>query len=511
MSEKIYIFDTTLRDGEQAPRCSLTAREKMQVAFQLERLGVDIIEAGFAASSPGDFASVKEIAEAVKKCSVASLARCKKEDIEAAGKALQNAAKPRIHVFLATSEIHMKHKLRKSQDEVLAMACDGVRLARTFVEDVEFSAEDASRSDKEFLCKVVEEVINAGARTVNIPDTTGYAIPQEYGALIAYIFKHVPNIGKAVISVHCHNDLGMGVANSLAAVSGGARQIECTVNGLGERAGNASLEEIVMAIQTRKDFFGDLYTGIDTKQLVPASRLVRTLTGVPVPPNKAVVGDNAFAHESGIHQDGILKERLTYEIMSPQDVGWDASKLILGKHSGRHAFRERLGILGFELADNDMDKAFAAFKELADKKKEIFDEDLIAIVEDQFSVNVQEDYKLRYLSASSGNTMVPTATVILEDSDGKQHQDASCGDGPVDAVYKTVDRITGIKTKLVEYSLRAVTSGKDAQGEAVLALEYEGKTFAGKASSTDTIEASAKAYLNAVNKIIKYRRSHQDQ
>ena len=497
--EKLIIFDTTLRDGEQCPGASLEPLEKLEVARQLERLGVDVIEAGFPIASPGDFEAVKMIAQEIRRPTLCGLARAVEKDIERAAEAVRSARRPRIHVFIATSPIHMKYKLRKAESEILRIAGESVRYAKKFVEDVEFSPEDAARSKEEFLFRVIEKAISAGATTVNIPDTVGYTTPLEFGALIRSIRDNVPNIHKAVISVHCHNDLGLAVANSLSAVLNGARQVECTVNGIGERAGNASLEEVVMGIRIRKDVY-PVYTDVNTREIVKASRLVSGLTGLLVQPNKAVVGSNAFRHESGIHQDGILKRRVTYEIINPAEVGYGDSKLVLGKHSGRHAFTERLKKLGFHLTRSQTERAFEEFKKLADKKKEVFDGDLAAIIEGEIT-KVPEIYELDYVHTSSGTGTVPTATVRLK-TKGKIVQDASSGDGPVDACYKTIDRITGIKGKLLDYSLRAITGGKDAQGEVTLRVKFEDEVITGRGTSTDIIEASAKAYLSAMNKYL---------
>ena len=497
---KITIFDTTLRDGEQSPGASLNHKAKIEIAKQLEAIGVDVIEAGFPISSPGDFEAVKAVAREIKRSSVCALARAVKADIDSAYKAVKRAKKPRIHVFLATSKIHMKYKLKKAEEEILKTAAWAVKYARSKVKDVEFSPEDASRSDKNFLYRVIEAVIDAGATTVNIPDTVGYSTPYEFGKLIKGIQENVPNIHKAVISVHCHNDLGLGVANSLAAVLNGARQVECTINGLGERAGNASLEEIVMSIATRKDIF-NAKTDIKTKGIYKTSRLVSKLTGINVQPNKAIVGANAFAHEAGIHQDGLLKERRTYEIMKPQDVGFEETKLVLGKHSGRHALKVRLKKMGYTLSEKDTERTFARFKKLADKKKEIFDEDLATIVEDEIGA-MQEVYRLVSFYVLSGNTVTPSATVILKYK-GKNLTANSSGDGPVDACYKAVEKITSIKPKLLNYMLSAVTAGKDALGEVSVRMKIGAKEVNGRGASTDVIEASVKAYLNALNKSIK--------
>ena len=504
MADRVIIFDTTLRDGEQCPGASLNVEQKLEVARQLARLRVDVIEGGFAYASPGDAAAIALMSREVRGPVICSLARSTKADIDAAARALRPARRKRIHVFLATSPIHMQHKLRKSPEEVLTQAAWAVAYARKFSDDVEFSPEDATRSAPAFLYRVLEAVITAGARTVNIPDTVGYAIPEQFGQLIAGIRDQVPNIHHAVISVHCHNDLGLSTANSLAAIANGARQVECTINGLGERAGNASLEELVMTLKTRHDLFG-VETGVDTRQIYRASRLVSQLTGMLVQPNKAIVGGNAFRHESGIHQDGVLKWRSTYEIMTPQEIGWRESQLVLGKHSGRHAFVERLKTLGVALPPPALHRAFAQFKQLADKKKEIFDEDLLALVETEQTA-VPETYRLEYVHTSSGTTTVPTATIRLAVG-GRVIEDAACGDGPVDACCKTIDRITKLAPQLVDYSLRAVTCGQDAQGEVTVRLRAAGgRDVTGRAASTDIIEASAKAYVNAINRLVAQQR-----
>jgi len=497
--KKIIIFDTTLRDGEQSPGASLDTNSKIEIARQLVRLGVDVIEAGFPIASKGDFNAVRKVAGAIKGASICGLARSIKTDIEACAEAVKFARRPRIHIFLATSKIHMQYKLKKAESEILKLASWAVGYGRNFCDDVEFSPEDASRSDRDFLCKVVESVIKAGAKTVNIPDTVGYAMPIEFGELIKIIKTKVPNIGKAVISVHCHNDLGMGVSNSLSAIENGAEQVECTINGIGERAGNASLEEIVMALETRKDIFG-VTTSINKKELYKTSRLVSKLTGIVVQPNKAIVGQNAFSHESGIHQDGMLKKSSTYEIIKPQDVGFGGTRLVLGKHSGRHAFNERLRKLGFELDDKELLKAFERFKSLADKKKEIFDEDLLAIVEDGI-VSIPETYCLEDLHIISGNKVTPKAMIGLKKS-SKLLKKSSSGDGPVDACYKAIDAITGLKFKLMDYSLKSITGGKDALGEVTVRIRSNKDEVYGRGTSTDIIEASAKAYVNAINKLI---------
>ncbi len=502
MKERVYIFDTTLRDGEQSPGVNLNAQEKLDIARQLQKLGVDIIEAGFPIASQGDFEAVKNIAMNVKGVTIAGLARANFNDIDRAWEAVKYAERARIHTFIATSDIHLKHKLRMSREQVLEAAVAAVRHAKKYTEDVEFSAEDAFRSDLDFLCQVVEAAISAGATTVNIPDTVGYATPFEFGEFIKDIIEKVPNIDKAIISVHCHNDLGLAVANSLAAVVNGAQQVECTVNGIGERAGNASLEEVVMALYTRHPYFKKT-TGINKPEIYRTSRMVANLTGMRVQHNKAIVGKNAFAHESGIHQDGVLKERTTYEIMSPETIGLNIKNIVLGKHSGRHAIKDRLLEMGYHLSDEELSKTFVRFKELADKKKEIKDEDLVAIVENEV-LTVPETYSLGYFHILSGTQVIPTATVRLARG-GEILEEAACGDGPVDAIYKAIDKIIGITSTLQFYSLQAVTGGKDALGEVTVKIKPNGgsrKTYLGRGVSTDVLEASAKAYLNAVNKVV---------
>lgn len=498
MPEKIAIFCTTLRDGEQSPGASMNIEEKLIVAQQLERLNVDVIEAGFPISSEGDFEAVKRIAQTVRKPQIAALCRANFKDIDRAWEALKYARNPRIHTFIATSDIHMKYKLRKTREQVLEEAVKAVRYAKRYCDNIEFSAEDATRSDRDFLCQVFEAVINEGATVINVPDTVGYAIPLEYGELIRYIMEHVPNINKVTVSTHCHDDLGLAVANSLMAILNGARQIECTINGIGERAGNTSLEEVVMAIKTRKDFL-NFETQIVTEQIYPTSRLVSQITGIQVPPNKAIVGGNAFAHEAGIHQDGVLKEKLTYEIMRPEEVGIPKSTLVMGKHSGRHAFRQKLKELGFDLNDEELDKAFERFKSIADKKKVVYDEDLVAIVT-QETFKWPERYKLLYLNVVSGTQAVPTATVKME-IDGKIVQDAGFGVGPVDATYQTIAKITNTASKLINYQVKAITGGTDAQGEVMVKLEEGGFTVVGHGAHVDIIVASAEAYINALNKL----------
>ncbi len=507
-AKRIIIFDTTLRDGEQAPGCSLGIEQKLLVAEQLYRLGVDVIEAGFPVSSLGDLEAVKNIAKSVGRQAdppeICGLSRCVKGDIEACAEAVKPAKRPRIHVFLATSDIHLEHKLHMSREQVLARAVESVKLARKFTDSVEFSAEDSTRSDVNFLVQIFEAVIQAGATTINVPDTVGFTIPYEYGELIRTLIDRIPNVDRAVVSTHCQDDLGLSVANSLAAVRAGARQVECTINGLGERAGNTSLEEVVMALKTRKDLF-DVTNRINTKEIAKASRLVCSLTGVVVPPNKAIVGANAFAHSSGIHQDGILKFRQTYEIMDPADVGIEESTLLLTARSGRHALEDRLKRLGYKLTKPQLDEMFVRFKALADKKRYVFDDDLIALQEEE-TAHLGEEYTLEYLHTSSGTGVVPTATIRIKKRGGEVVQEAACGDGPVDAATKAIDKVAGLKPKLTDYSLRAVTSGKDAQGEVSVRIEESGLTILGRGASTDIVEASAKAYLNAVNKVVRAKR-----
>jgi len=497
----VRIFDTTLRDGEQSPGASLNTAEKLQVARALEQLNVDIIEAGFPISSPDDFEAVRAVAGEIAGCTIAGLARCVEADIKRAAEAVEGAAKPRIHVFCATSAIHRKYKLKRAQEEIVKMSVEGVQLAKSFVDDVEFSPEDASRTEIEFLAEVVEACIAAGATTINIPDTVGYATPEHFYQIVAELRKRVPNIDKAILSVHCHNDLGLAVANSLAAVRAGARQVECTINGLGERAGNCSLEEVVMGLKTRQDQYG-VQTRINARRIYPTSRLVSTLTGMPVQRNKAIVGENAFAHEAGIHQHGMLQHSATYEIMNPQDVGIPSSRLVLGKHSGRHAFRDRLEHLGHTLSDAQIDEAFTRFKVLADRKKEVFDEDLEAIVDDMVS-KVPAVWVLEALQTSAGSGVIATATVRMRnEQDGQIVEDAATGDGPVDAAYSAIQRITGVTLKLTDYQLRAITSGRDAQGEVTIEVTHDGMKIRGRSYSTDIIEASANAFVNAVNKVV---------
>jgi len=492
--EKVLIFDTTLRDGEQSPGASLTSREKLHIALQLERLGVDVIEAGFPVSSEDDARAVALIGSSVKKPAVCALARCRESDIAAALRALRKAARPRLHLFLATSEIHRRYKLGKAKSEIVRAAREAVRAAARDIDDIEFSPEDASRTEPDFLAEVCLAVAAEGARTVNIPDTVGYALPWEFGNLIATLRAALPR--SVCVSVHCHNDLGLAVASSLAAVASGARQVECTVNGIGERAGNAALEEIVMALRTRQQVFG-VETGIRTEEIFRTSRLVSSLTGIPVQPNKAIVGENAFRHEAGIHQDGVLKRRETYEIMDPRKIGIGAGELVLGKHSGRHALRNRLEKLGFSLSDARLEDLYRRFKQLADRKKTIEDLDLIAIA-DEATVTARPVYEMVYFHIVSGSSTMPSATISIRK--GKTVlKDAAHGDGPVDALYRAIDRVTGLSPRLSEYRISAITGGKDAQGEVAVCLEIGGQRVVGKGVSTDIIEASAKAYLAAIN------------
>jgi 2-isopropylmalate synthase len=472
--------------------------EKLRVARQLEALGVDIIEAGFPIASEGDFDAVRQIAETIKDSEVAGLARANNEDIDRAWEAIKVAKMPRIHTFISTSDIHLKHQFRKNKDEILDLAVNAVKRAKKYTDNVEFSAMDATRSDWDYLCKVFTAVIDAGAITLNVPDTVGYAVPDEFGKLIRYIKKNVPNISKAIISVHCHNDLGLAVANSIAAIQNGARQVECTINGIGERAGNASLEEIAMILRTRKDLF-NADTRIKTEKIYPTSRLITSITGVPVQPNKAIVGANAFAHESGIHQDGLLKSKITYEIMTPESVGILKSSLILGKHSGRHAFRERINEMGYSLEDKELNLAFKRFKALSDMKKDIYNEDIEMIIMDEI-YKIPEKYKLVYLNVTCGKSTIPTATVKI-DIDGTIYQDVDIGDGPVDATYKIIKRLVKTSSKLLKFSINSITKGMDAQGEVFVKLEENGYTVIGKGADTDIIVASAKAYVNALNKL----------
>jgi 2-isopropylmalate synthase len=499
--DRIVIFDTTLRDGEQSPGASMNLEQKLQVARALRDLGVDVIEAGFAAASPGDLESIRAVGREVEGPIVASLSRCNKGDIAASWEALKDAPRRRCHVFLATSPIHRDFKLKMAKEEIIRRAVDGVKLAREKFEDVEFSAEDSARTELEFLCEVVERAIEAGATTVNIPDTVGYALPSTYAETIRYLKKNVRNIDRAVISVHCHNDLGLAVANSLSGVLEGARQIECTINGIGERAGNASLEEVVMAIRTRQDVL-KLTNAIKTERLYPTSRLVSQVTGLHVQRNKAIVGQNAFAHEAGIHQHGMLTNRETYEIMKPEEVGFARSTLVLGKHSGRHALKERLVALGYQLPDAAVDKVFADFKVLADKKKDIYDADIEAlVVHGQILGKGNAAWTLAALSTTSGTGTLPVASISLTDVKGVQQQAVASGDGPVDAVFKAIEKVTGYTLKLRDYQIASVSTGEDAQGEVTIEVEHPTGVYRGRALSTDIIEGSARAFLDVVNRL----------
>ncbi len=497
---RVIIFDTTLRDGEQAAGGTLNIQEKLEIARQLERLGVDVIEAGFPASSPGDFEAVSLIAREVHTPTICALTHANPNAIDRAWEAVKGAEHPRIHVFLSASDIHLSYQLKKSRDEILQTARDMVARAKKYTGDIEFSPMDASRTDPKYLHQILEAVIAAGATTVNIPDTVGYAIPDEFGRLIEGIIQNVPNISQAVISVHCHNDLGLAVANSLEAARRGARQVECTINGIGERAGNASLEEIVMTIKTRSDFFG-LTTDIDTRQIYKASRLVSELTGFPVQPNKAIVGANAFRHESGIHQDGVIKMPITYEIMDPRTVGIPSSSLVLGKLRGRHAFQARLAELGYSLDDTDLNRAFTAFKELADKKKRVTDRDIESLVAEE-QRTVSEKYRLERIQVTCGDRGTPTAAVRLIGPGGQTLEDAALGTGPVDAVYKAINRIVKVPNSLTEFTVKSVTEGIDAIGEVLIRIESDGITYTGRGADTDIIVSSAKAYINALNRLL---------
>jgi len=502
MSDKLIIFDTTLRDGEQSPGASMTREEKIRIAKILERMKVDVIEAGFPIASPGDFESVKAVADTIKDSTVCGLARALDKDIDRAGEALKGANSSRIHTFIATSPIHMEKKLRMSADQVVEQAVAAVKRARKYTDNVEFSPEDAGRSELDFLCRVIEAVIDAGATTINIPDTVGYNIPHQFGLLLHNLLTKIPNADKAIFSVHCHNDLGLAVANSLSAVLNGARQVECTINGLGERAGNASLEEVVMAVRTRQDVF-TCDTTLDTSQIVPASRLVSVITGFPVQPNKAIVGANAFAHESGIHQDGVLKSRETYEIMLAEDVGWNKNHIILGKHSGRSALKSRLKDLGIEFnSEESLNQAFARFKDLADKKHEIFDDDLQALVSETTTSSHNEHIKLVSLKVCSETGEIPNASLILN-VDGKEQSANAEGGGPVDAAFKSIEKIINSKAELKLYSVNNITSGTDAQGDVTVRLEKSERVVNGQGADTDIVIASVKSYINALNKLIQ--------
>jgi 2-isopropylmalate synthase len=506
-SELIRIFDTTLRDGEQSPGCSMNRQEKLTLARQLQRLGVDVIEAGFPIASEGDFAAVDAVAKEIRDVIICGLARTSDEDVDRAGLALEHANTPRIHIFIATSDIHLKHKLRMSREQVLAEVDRAVRRAKSMVDDVEFSAEDATRSDLDYLVQVFSTAIEAGATTLNVPDTVGYTTPDEYTRLIRDLRTRVPGADEAIFSVHCHNDLGLAVANSLAAIGAGARQVECTVNGIGERAGNTSLEEVVMSIRTRRDQFGGVDTGIDATEIYSSSRLLSSITGVPVQPNKAIVGENAFAHEAGIHQDGVLKAPITYEIMTPQSIGRASNELVLGKHSGRHAFRERLDELGLDVQGDDFEKAFLRFKRLADAKKTIFNEDLEAIVADM--VETEEDrFELGELSITCGTFGTPSATVEIR-LDGQLSKCTSLGVGPVDAIFKGISELTETKSVLEKYQVHAVTAGLDALGEVSVTVSEEGRRVIGRGAHEDVLVASGKAYVHALNKLEWHKRRRQ--
>ena len=506
MSEKILIFDTTLRDGEQSPGCSMNLNEKLAFGRQLEKLGVDVIEAGFPIASEGDFESVKRVAEEVRGPIVCGLARTGEADVSRAGEALENAAHPRIHTFIATSDIHLEYKLRMSRALVIDEVGRAVTQARGYTDDVEFSAEDATRSDREFLAQVFSVAVEAGATTLNVPDTVGYTTPGEYADLIAYLNDRVRGSDQACFSVHCHNDLGLAVANSLAAVGAGARQVECTVNGIGERAGNASLEELVMALQTRPGIYGDAQTSIRTGEIYPSSRLLSSITGVQVQPNKAVVGDNAFAHEAGIHQDGVLKAAITYEIMTPESIGRSSNELVLGKHSGRHAFRDRIEELGIDLDGEDFQRAFTRFKALADAKKVIYNEDIEAIANDMM-ISTQERFELLDLMIASGTERSPEATVVVS-IDGSKRQTVASGVGPVDAIFKAIAEVTLTKSELIRYQVHAVTAGLDAQGEVTVTIEEDGRRVIGNGVHEDVMVASGRAYVQAINKLEWHKSRH---
>ena len=504
MAGKITIFDTTLRDGEQSPGYSMNSAEKMHFASQLERLKVDVLEAGFPSSSEGDFESVQMIGKKVRNVEIAALARTSKEDIDAAWGAIKEAAHPRLHIFIATSDIHLQHKLKLNRDQVVTKAVEAVTYAKQFTDNIEFSAEDGSRTDRDFVCRIFEAAISAGATTVNLPDTVGYAIPSEFVDLIAYIKSNTPNIGKAILSVHCHNDLGLATANTLASIGAGARQVEVTVNGIGERAGNTSLEEVVMALHARRNYL-NYFTEINTKEIYPSSHLLAMITGIPVQPNKAIVGANAFAHEAGIHQDGVLKHKATYEIMEPATIGLKANRLVMGKHSGRHAFRDRLKILGYDFSKSDIDLLFQKFKELADKRKEIVDEDLEVLVAEEI-LRVPDTYKLKYLNVTSGTATVPTATVQME-IEGKDQQKAGFGIGPIDATFNTIAKMTGAQSKLLNFSIDSLTGGTDAQGSVTVRLEEDGVQTLGKGNDPDIIVSGAKAYINGLNRLEHLKRN----
>jgi 2-isopropylmalate synthase len=504
MNDQVLIFDTTLRDGEQSPGASMNTAEKLRIATQLEKLGVDTLEAGFPAASEGDMEAVSRIAGKLQTTEVAALARTSKDDIDRAWEAIRHAAKPRIHTFIATSDIHLEYKLKMTRDAVVAAAVDAVKYARSLTDNVEFSAEDGSRSDRDYLCRVFEAVIEAGAKTVNLPDTVGYALPQEFAELVRYVKTHTPNINQAVLSVHCHNDLGLATANTLAAIASGARQAEVTVNGIGERAGNTSLEEVVMSMVTRHNSLG-LKSSIKTEYIHPTSRLVSMITGIMVQPNKAIVGANAFAHEAGIHQDGVLKNPMTYEIMKPETIGLSTNKLVLGKHSGRHALRSRLKQIGYDLSDEEINLVFNRFKELADKKKHVVDEDLEVIVTEGI-LRTTDIFDLEYLHVTAGTTVMPMASVKLK-INGRSVRGAGYGNGPIDAAFNTIAKLTGTGSELMRFSVSALTGGTDAQGEVTVRLKENGLVALGRGADPDIITASAKAYLNGLNRL-EYLKTH---
>jgi len=504
MNDKVIIFDTTLRDGEQSPGASMNTAEKLRVATKLENLGVDVIEAGFPAASEGDFEAVSQIAQKLKNTEIAALARTSKEDIDKAWGAVKNAVNPKIHTFIATSEIHMKHKLRMSRDQVLQKTIESVKYASSLAKKVEFSCEDGSRSDPDFICKVFEAAIESGATTLNLPDTVGYAIPGEFGELVKYVIDHTPNIHKAILSVHCHNDLGLATANTLAAIQSGARQAEVTVNGIGERAGNASLEEVVMSINTRPNLF-NVTTNIDTKLIHPASKLVRMITGIMVQPNKAIVGANAFAHEAGIHQDGVLKNPMTYEIMKPETVGLNKNLMVLGKHSGRHALRSHLKEMGYDLSEDELNIVFEKFKELCDKKKYVLDDDLEVLVTEGV-LRTPQIFALKYMHVTSGNTVDPMASVKLE-INGRLVKGAYYGNGPIDAIFNSIAKLTNTNSELLRFTVSAITGGTDAQGEVTVRLKEDGLVSLGRAADPDILVASAKAYINGLNRL-EYLKEH---
>jgi 2-isopropylmalate synthase len=507
MTERVIIFDTTLRDGEQSPGASMNTAEKLRIAVQLEKLGVDVIEAGFPAASEGDFEAVAHIAGRLQRAEIAGLARASRADIDRAWQAIRQARRPRIHTFLATSDIHLKYKLKLDREEVLQAIVDAVRYAKTLTDNVEFSAEDGSRSDRDYLCRVFEAAIAAGATTVNLPDTVGYAIPEEFADLVRYIRQQTPNIQKAVLSVHCHNDLGLATSNTIAAINAGARQAEVTINGIGERAGNTSLEEVVMALHTRANFLRRA-TAINTQFIYPTSRLVSMITGIIVQPNKAIVGANAFAHEAGIHQDGVLKNPMTYEIMKPETIGLSTSKLVLGKHSGRHALRTHLKDLGYDLSDEELNLVFTKFKELADKKKHVMDEDLEAIVAEGI-LRTADVFLLDYLHVTAGTTVLPMASVRLK-INGRPAQGAGYGNGPIDAAFNTIAKLTDTASELLRFSVSALTGGTDAMGEVTVRLQENGLLALGKGADADIITASAKAYVNGLNRL-EYLKNHPMQ